>query len=132
MFFRKKDKQENMTDKLQNFQMKSDFIEKNIFIPTINQQIDAISELFNKIEEIYNELQNENSEYALRYVRDFDSMMIDYYRKEFITNSLNINEQILREAKNEADKARKLLLSGVSSHLKQYMNNLKNLEKNII
>ena len=129
MFFRKKDKKENITDKIKTFQITPDFIEKSIFIPTINQQIDAISELFKQIEKIYNELQNVNSRLGQQYVKDFDSMMINYYEKTFITYDSKRKEQIHKEAKNQSKKARELLLRGISSHLEQYMNNLNSLEK---
>ena len=75
------------------------------------------------MKEIHNQLQNEQSKYAQRYVRDFDSMMIKYYIGQFKIDNHGIKEQATKEAK----KARELLLTGISSHLEQYMSNIKSL-----
>ncbi len=116
-------KESDAIENIKGFKLKSDFVEKNIVIPVIIEQIKTISFLFVKMEEIYNQIQNEQSEYAQRYVRDFNSMMVEYYISKFRIDNQGIREQ----ATKEAEKARELLLSGISSHLKQYMSNIKNL-----
>ena len=124
MFYRKKDENKNSNlEALENFQLKPDFFEKNILIPVITRQTETISFLFDEIDKIHNQLQNEESEYTQQYVKDFDSMMGKYYLNTFKRDNVGIREQ----AKKDAKKARELLLNGISSHLEQYMNNLKDL-----
>ncbi len=124
MFYKKKRiSNNNFHGSVKDFKIKSDFVEKNIVIPVITRQIETISSLFKDIEGIYNKIQDGTSAYAQRYVRDFNSMMTKYYISQFKIDNHNIREQAISETK----KMRELLLYGISSHLEQYRNNLKDL-----
>ena len=122
MNYRIKDgKNGNIVENTKNFQLKPDFIEKNILIPTITEQVKFISLLFNKMKNICTQLQNEGEKYAQDYTKNFESILTIYHQKNFKHST---NEEHI---KSETQKLKNLLLNGVSDHLRQYMDKLSNL-----
>ena len=128
MFLRKKNSnKEQIIKKVKNYQIKPSFIEKNIIIPNIINQMNTISLLFKEMEEIYNQLQDESNEYAQDFKKDLTEMVITYNKTKFITDDPIIIKQMEDEAKNEAKRLREMLLNGISIHLDQYLSLLNNL-----
>lgn len=119
MFYKKKNiDNTNVIENIKDFEPQSDFIEKNILIPVITEQVETISTLFNKMREIYNQLQNQNSEESQRYIKDFEWSIKNSKMK------LGIQSNSVSE---EAKKYREMLLNGIDDHLTQYTDALKKL-----
>ena len=127
MFFKKENRnKKNIIYKIENYKMKPSSIEKNIIIPNIISQMNAISFLFKEMGKIFNQLKNENSEFSQDFIKDLEAMMIDYYKQKSPMNDLNV-KQIEEEGRNGAKEIRELLLGAISSHFNQYIDHLNNL-----
>lgn len=128
MFFRKEDRNEkNPIWNEKNHQIKPSFIEKNIIIPNIINQMNAISLLFKEMGKIYNQLKDENNEYAQEFKKDLTEMVITDNKKKLQLTDPIIIKQMENEAKSEANRLREMLLNGISDHLDQYLSLLNNL-----
>ena len=74
----------NISENLQNFQPKPDFVEKNLLIPIITEQMETIALLFSEMKEEYiNNYKIQKEKHAQEYKKDFESTMKDYYRRTF-------------------------------------------------
>ena len=116
-------KDNSAIESVKNFKPKSDFIEKNILIPVINQQIEAISSLFDKMKEICSKLQNENSKESQQYIKNFESSIHDYYIKKF---GIQNHSSLFIEVKKIYSKLQNENTENIQQHIEDFESFIQN------
>ena len=105
MFFRKdSSNKQQIIEKVKKHQMKPSFIENNIVIPNMINRMNTIALLFKEMKEIYNQLQNKNSEFSQEFIKNLETMMIDYNMQRCLTSDPIKRKQIEEEKKMEQSK----------------------------
>ncbi len=128
MFSGKNDRNNtNCIEKVKNHQMKPSFIEEEILIPQIVNQIETISLLFEEMKERHLKLQDENTDDAQDFKKDLIEMLRVYNQTKFPSRNPADMKKMDNAIKNEVDKMKKSLLGGISNHLEQYRKLLKDL-----